>query len=456
MDYDLIVLGGGPGGYLAAERAGGAGLRTLLVEERALGGVCLNEGCIPTKTLLHAGKRLDICRNSAPYGVTCQQAALDHLTVMRRKDKVVRKLVAGVGAALRKSGVEVAQARGVIQGADGAGIRVLAGDQVRTGTQLIIATGSHPVLPPIPGLREGLDAGFVLTSLEMLSLRALPESLVIVGGGVIGLEMAAYCAAAGVRVTVVELMDKLAGPMDGELSALLQKKLMEQGVAFHLSTRAAAIAPGSVTVETGGETAILSCDKVLLSIGRRASTEGVGLETLSIATDRKGIVIDDQCRTSAPSVYAVGDCTGRFMLAHTAYRHAEVAVNTILGMEDRMSYDAIPSVIYTDPEAASVGLTLQAAKDRGLDAVSVTLPMAYSGRYVAEYERGDGFCKLVFDREKQTMVGAHIAGGPASEIILTCGIFIDSGMPLSQMRRVVFPHPAICEIIREGLFQVAL
>ena len=456
MIYDLMILGGGPGGYLSAERAAGSGLRTLLVEQAKLGGVCLNEGCIPTKTLLHSAGLLESCANGAVYGVTCENPVLHHGQVLARKDKVVRKLTAAIRSALKASGAEMVTGTGSILGRAEEGFQLSVDGTVYTGRQLILATGSQPILPPIPGLNAARERGFALTSGELLAEQEVPRRLVILGGGVIGLEMAAYFTAAGSAVTIVELLPKIAGGMEDEISALVQKHLEKQGVTGYLGARAAAFADGAVVMEQNGASVPLPCDKALLSVGRGAVTQGFGLEHLGAAVDRAGITVDEQCRTSVPGVYAVGDCNGRSMLAHTAYRQAEVAVNTILGRPDRMRYRAIPNVIYTHPEAASVGLTAEAARVQGIDTAEVRLSMNYAGRYVAENERGDGICKLVFDRVRQTMIGAHILGGPASEFIVNCGMLIDLETPLSRMKELVFPHPTVSEIIREGIFQVNL
>lgn len=456
MNYDLIVLGGGPGGYLAAERAGAAGLSTLLIEKKQVGGVCLNEGCIPTKTLLHSAKLLEECRNGSAYGVTCENPALHNEEVMVRKDKVVKRLVAGVKSTLRSCGAEVLAGEGRITGKSESGILVSVGGAEHCGKNLIIATGSEPVMPPIPGLAQAMERGFLQTSCDILSLRELPEKLVVIGGGIIGLEMAFYFSAAGCSVTVVEQKSKAACSMDEDISWLLQQNLERRGVKFLLEAKIAAVKDGAVTVERYGETEDLPCSRALICVGRRPVTVGFGLETIGLKADDRGIGTDGHCRTSLSNVYAVGDCNGHFMLAHAAYREAEVAVNSILGIQDEMSYRAVPSVVYTSPEAAAVGLTEEEALLQGVDAETVRLPMNYSGRYQAEQERGDGFCKLIFDRRHRTLVGAHLLGGPASELIFICGMFIDSQMTLEQMKRFVFPHPTMGEIIREGLFQAEL
>lgn len=453
--YDLIVLGAGPGGYLAAEHASEAGLKTLLLEKEHIGGVCLNEGCIPTKTLLHSAKLYHSAREGDAYGVSCRDVTLDHSKVIDRKETVIKTLVGGVQAGLKKSGAEVRMAKAVIQGRTADGIRILADGQEVCGNSMILATGSHTVIPPIPGLKEALDSGFAVTSRELLKMRTLPERLVIVGGGVIGLEMASYFALAGTQVSVVEMLPKIAGPVDEELSHLLQKDCEKQGITFYLSAKATAFREGTVVIEKDGAVSELTCDTVLVCLGRRATTQDFGVESLQLEVSRTGIVVDGQCRTTLPNVYAVGDCNGRAMLAHTAYREADVAVNTILGKRDRMRYDAIPSVIYTVPEIAAVGMTEEEARQAGFSPVVTRLPMTYSGRYLAEYGQG-GMCKLVFDQQRQILLGAHIMGGPASEFIFSCGMMIETEMTASHMKEFVYPHPTVCEIIKEAIFQTKL
>lgn len=454
--HDLIVLGGGPGGYLAAERAGDAGLDVLLVEKRYLGGVCLNEGCIPTKTLLHSAKLLHAIQDSEAYGISCPPPVFHHDQVVARKNRVVHTLVSGVAASLRQAGVAVLMEEGRIEGRSGGRLLVRVGDELHTSDYLILATGSRPVLPPIPGLAAAMERGFVLTSDALLDQTRLPDSLAVIGGGVIGAEMASYFAMAGVPVTVLEQMDKIAGPMDAGFSALLQKELERQGITFRLNAKVTGIGEGVLTVEQDGASGDLPCGRILLSAGRRSVTQGFGLETLDVAAAAGGITIDEHCSTSLPNVYAVGDCTGRSMLAHTAYRQAEVAVNNILGRRDRMRYDAVPSVIYTSPELASVGLTEEGARALGRPIAVTTLPMAYAGRYVAEHDDASGACKLIFDTERKILLGAHVLGAPASEFILACGILIETEMTLSHMKELIFPHPTVCEILREAMFRVKL
>ena len=455
MRFDLIVLGGGPGGYLAAERAGHAGMRVLLIEKRALGGVCLNEGCIPSKALLHSAKIYDYARGEGEkYGVTATGAVLDQAKVIARKNRVVKTLVSGVAAQLKKHGVTVEQGLGVIAGKSAEGFHVRVNGTDYTGAKLLIATGSEPVLPPIPGLDEGLASGFALTNREILDLTEIPERLVVIGGGVIGLEMASYFNSAGSDVTVIEMLGHIAGQTDREIAGILQRNYEKKSVKFLLESRVTGISQGEITYEQGGQTKSVPAGKTLISIGRRPVTENFGLEQLAPEMDGAAIKTDCNSRTNIAGLYACGDVNGRSMLAHTAYREAEVAVNHMLGKKDYMRYHAIPGVIYTNPEVASVGETEETAKQKGLEVQGVTVSMMYSGRYVAENEGGDGICKLVIDQKHNRLLGVHMIGSYASEIIYGAALMIETQLCVENLKELVFPHPTVCEVIREALFSM--
>ena len=442
MTYDLIILGGGPAGYLAAERAGHAGMKVLCIEQRELGGVCLNEGCVPTKTLLYSAKLYDGAAHGEKYGVIAKDIAIDHAKVVARKEKVVKTLVGGVKAALRANHVETLNARGVITGRNSEGYTVEAGGSTYTGARLLICTGSSPAIPPIPGLKEGLESGFAVTNRELLSLTEAPRRLVVIGGGAIGSE-----------ITVIEMLDHIAGENDRELVGILQKHYEKRGMKLLLSAKVTEIADGAVRYEKDGKSCAVECDKVLISIGRRPNIKDVGLESIGVLTERGAIVTDSRMRTNQPEVYAAGDVNGRSMLAHTAYREAEVAVNTMLGKRDNMRYDAIPAVLYTNPELSGVGYTEAAAAAAGLDARTVTLPMRYSGRYVAENEGGDGIFKLVVNNRDNTILGAQALCNYSSEFIIAAASFIEQRLTLDDIKEIVFPHPTVSEIIREAVFQ---
>jgi len=451
--FDLIVIGGGPGGYLAAERAAHAGLKTLLFEKRALGGVCLNEGCIPSKALLNSAKTYEHALHSHDYGVTCSDVKLDQAAVIARKGRVVRTLVSGVRAKLKAAGVTVIMEQATIQGRESGGFTVSAAGKTYTGKRLILATGSSPAVPPIPGVKENLGS-FVLTNREVLDLTEIPQKLAVIGGGVIGLEMAAYYATAGSMVTVIEMLDHIAGATDREISTLLQAELEKKGVRFLLGHKCLSVEPGTVWAEAPkGEKLTVAADKVLLSIGRRANCDGIGLDTIGVEVTRSGIKTDALCRTNVPDVYAVGDVNGHHMLAHTAYREAEVAVNNILGKVDTMRYHANPSVIYTQPEIASVGKTEEECKEKGIDYEVAKLSMRYSGRFVAENEGADGLCKVIIDKKRRSILGVHMIGTYTGEIIWGAAEMIELQLRVTDARQIIFPHPTVSEIIREVLWE---
>ena len=452
--FDVLVIGGGPGGYLCAERAAQGGLKTAVFEAKHLGGTCLNEGCVPTKTLLNSAKLYRHATESAAFGVTAAGVTYDHAAVVERKAKVVKTLVSGVESTMKANKVTVVRAAAKIQGRSADGFTVEAGGEVYTGRRLVIASGSETVVPPVPGLKEGLASGFVVTNREVLEEKQLPRNLVVIGGGVIGLEMACYFASAGVAVTVIEMMPKIAGATDPEICKILMDTYSKRGMTFKLSCKVLEVKEGAVVYEEAGERKEVACDKVLLSAGRRPATAGLGLEALGIAMDRAAIVTDRHLCTNVAGVYAVGDCNGKLMLAHTAYREAEVAVNHMLGIPDEMRYDVVPSVIYTDPEVASVGESAESAKAKGMTVKEVKVPMVYSGRYVAENEGGKGFAKLVVDTATNRLVGCHMVGSYASEIILSAAMMVDTQLPPQRLKQFVFPHPTVGEVIREGLFQI--
>ncbi len=453
MAFDLIVLGGGPAGYLASERAGHAGMSVLCIEERSVGGVCLNEGCIPTKTLLYSAKLYDGAAHGDKYGVTAEGLKIDHAKVIARKDKVVKTLVSGVQSALKANHVTLVNARGKITGRGEEGYIVEAGGETYIGKRLLIATGSSPAVPPIPGLKEGLASGFVCTNREILALTEQPKSLVVIGGGVIGLELASYFTSIGTKVTVIEMLDHIAGENDAELVSILKKGFEKRGVTFLLSAKVTEVTATAVKYEKDGAVSEVACEKVLLSIGRRANTKDIGLESIHVLTERGAIVTDAHMKTNQPEVYAAGDVNGKSMLAHTAYREAEVAVNTMLGKKDAMRYSAIPGVLYTNPELSGVGETEAGAKAKGYDVGCVKIPMRFSGRYIAENEGGDGIMKLVVDNATKKVLGAQALSNYSSEFIVTVGTFIELGLTVDEIKEIVFPHPTVSEIVREAVFQ---
>lgn len=455
--YDLAIIGGGPGGYVAAERAGAAGLKTVLFERKSLGGVCLNEGCIPTKTLLYSAKVYNYAVNGDHYGVYAKEPSFNYGEIVSRKDKVVRKLVAGVKAAMKAGKIEVVAEQAMIKGRSAEGVTVIAADKEYVAKNLLICTGSEAAVPPFPGLKEAGDV--IVTNREILSLKEQPKELVVIGGGVIGMEFAAFFSTLGTKVTVVEMLPKILGPLDDEISAMLQKIYAKRGIEFCLRCKVTGIEGNTVVYEDPeGKVCRVSGDKILVSVGRRANISGFGLENTGVEMLLNrggkpcGIKVDEHMRTNVPNIYAAGDVTGFSMLAHTASREGEVAVNNILGKQDHMRYEAIPGVVYTNPEVAGVGLTEEQAKASGKEYEVLKLPMAYSGRFVAENEGGEGICKIIVGKKHHEVLGMHMLGNPCSEIIHSACIAIEMEMTVEQLKEVVFPHPTVSEIIKETAF----
>lgn len=448
MIYDIAIIGGGPAGYTAAERAAAGGLKTVLFEKKAIGGVCLNEGCIPTKTLLYSAKLWDHMKGAAKYGISVPDgSAFDMKKIIDRKNKIVKKLTGGVKMTVTSYGAAIVEQEAMIVGEQDGLFRISAGGELYEVTYLLVCTGSDTVIPPIPGLSE-ID---YWTSKEALESTDLPGSLVIIGGGVIGMEFASFFNSMGVQVSVIEMMPEILGAMDKETSAMLRSEYQKRGVNFNLNTKVTAVSKEGVTIEKDGKSSLVKADRVLLSVGRKANLGQVGLDKLNIELLRNGVKVDEHLQTSHPHVYACGDITGRSMLAHTAIREAEVAINHILGVEDCMNYDCVPGVVYTNPEVAGVGKTEEELKAAGISYHVQKLPMVYSGRFVAENETVNGLCKMILDDDDR-IIGCHILGNPASEIIVVAGIAIQKGYTVEEFQKSVFPHPTVGEIFHEILF----
>lgn len=474
--YDLLIIGGGPAGYRAAERAGHFSLKTALFEEHALGGVCLNEGCIPTKTLLYSAKIYDTHKTSAKYGVTFSGAEFDHAAAMKRKEKVVKTLVAGVAAQMRAGKIEVVNATARVVAQSAHGFIIEAAGQKYVGANLLICSGSEVVIPPFAGIDAALASGFAITSREALALNSLPQSLIVLGGGVVGMEMAAYFNSVGVQVSVVEMLPRIGGALDAEIADLLQAEYTKKGIKFYTHAQATRFLENGLEIERSAQTEILpkeilTAEKVLVAVGRKPRVCDFGLESLGVNLERGAMVTNLQMETNLPNLFAAGDVNGKSMLAHTAYREAEVAVNVIARRTqnkndqggqnsqsdqnaaeiDAMNYAAIPSVIYTNPEVATIGETLTSAQARGIVAHERKLPMRFSGRYLAENEGGNGVAKLVIDEHGKILGGAAI-GNSSSEIISTLAVAIEQKMHCDELTRVIFPHPTVAEIFRELAF----
>lgn len=447
--YDLGIIGGGPAGYTAAEHAAKIGFKVVIFEKKDVGGVCLNEGCIPTKTLLYSAKIYESARNAAKYGISTENVTFDYEKIIGRKNKVVRKLNAGIRAKLNHENILSVKGEAAVTKKNDKEITIKCGEEEYAVRFLLLCTGSENIMPPIPGVNPDT----VWTSREALQSKEYPQSLAIIGGGVIGMEFAGFFNALGVDVTVVEMQNEILGNMDKEISRMLREEYTRKGIKFNMGCKVTELKEGELFFEKDGNVESIKADKILLSIGRRAATEGLGLENLSLERRKNGgLVVDEHMQTSEPNIFAAGDITGFSMLAHTAVREAEVAVNYMHGEYDSMSYRAIPGIVYTTPEVAGVGETEESLQEKGVDYETLKLPMTFSGRFVAENEGGNGLCKILVGKEEDQILGVHMIGNPCSEIITLATLALEQNMTVEQWEKSMFPHPTVSEIIKETLF----
>jgi len=442
--YDVIVIGGGPGGYLAAERAGARGKKVLLVEKDSLGGVCLNVGCIPTKTLLNAAKNYVHGVEAAQFGVHFDNPRFVLSEAMEWKAKVVKTLVKGVEYQMKAHHVEVV--KGEARMVKPRTVSVAGAEY--EGQSIIIATGSSTFIPPIPGV----ESKHVLTSTEVLSLKEMPKKLIVIGGGVIGIEFASFFSSLGVDVHVIEMLPEIIPLMDPEFSKEMRRAL--KGIAFHLSSKVESIKDDAVTFTCDGKTETLSGDVILMSVGRRPNVRGLGFEEVGLDVTPKGVNVNERMETNLPGVYAVGDVTGKSLLAHSAYRMAEVAVNNICGQKDRMRYHAIPWVVYSMPEASGCGLTESDAKRAGRKIKTATMQMRANGRFIAENANAPGFCKVIADADTDVLLGVHLIGASNSEMIYGIAAMLEAELRVKEIKEIVFPHPTVSEIIKDALWEL--
>jgi dihydrolipoamide dehydrogenase len=445
--YDLGIIGAGPAGYVAAEKAGKNGLKTVMFDKRFLGGVCLNEGCIPTKTLLYSAKIFDNAKDGSKYGIFADKLTFDYSLMVERKNKVVKKLVAGISAKMKAHNIEVVMGEAYIKGKSAEGYVINCNNTEYICKNIIIATGSEALIPPI----KGLDKVKYYTNREILEIKEVPSNLAIIGGGVIGIEFASLFSTFGTKVTIIEMLDEILPGIDRQFSAQLRQELIKKGVNFYLNSKVINVSEKEIVFEKDGKNESLTYEKLLVSVGRKANLTGFGLENTGVEVMKNGIKIDNNCRTNIPNIYAAGDITGFSLLAHTASREGEVAINHILGIKDTMRYNAIPAVVYTNPELSSVGLSEEEAKRQNIPYKAKTLPMAYSGRFVAENEGKNGICKILIGEKYGEIIGVHILGNPSSEIIYGAAMAIENQLRLKDLQEIVFPHPTVSEIFKETI-----
>ncbi|MDX2233177.1 MAG: dihydrolipoyl dehydrogenase [Hyphomonadaceae bacterium] len=453
QQFDVVIIGGGPGGYNCAIRAGQLGLKTAIVESRgALGGTCLNVGCIPSKALLHASEYFEAAGTTfASMGILVDPPRLDLAAMMKQKTDAVTGLTKGVEFLMKKNKVTYLKGTGRIAGAGRVEVSGEGGVQTLEAKNIVIATGSEPM--GLPGV--AIDEKRIVSSTGALALEKVPGKLVVIGGGVIGLELGSVWRRLGAQVTVVEFLDRITPTMDGEVSAQFLKILKKQGIAFELSTKVTGIEAGkaglSVQLEpaAGGERRAIEADVVLVAIGRRPFTEGLGLESVGIVTDKRGFIPNDHWKTSAPGVWVIGDVTTGPMLAHKAEEEGANVAQLIAGQWGHMNPDIIPNVIYTKPEVASVGKTEEELKAAGVAYKVGKFPFAANSRARTNHET-EGFVKILEDQASRRVVGAHMIGVGVGELIGEICVAMEFGASAEDIARTCHAHPTMSEALREA------
>ena len=446
--YDLIVIGAGPGGYEAAAAAGRMGKKVALIEKEYIGGVCLNVGCIPAKTFLRSSRLFSECRNAAAYGVHVSSPRFDLAAVVERKKRVVGTLTRGVETLLKRANVETIRGHARLASRN----TVQVGGEAFQAANILIAAGSRPAVPPVPGI----GSGRAVDSTGLLERTEIPATLAIIGGGYIGLEFACFFSAVGSKVTVLEMLPRIASGCDREIAARLEQALRKSGVVIRTSAKVTGIDGETVHYEDeSGARANLEAGLILNATGRAPVVDGLGLEQAGVDFDRHGIKTSDEGKTNVPGIWACGDVTGRCLLAHAATREGIVAVNNMFGRRDRIRYEAIPAVIYTHPEVASVGKTEEELTEAGIDYRKSVVPMAVAGRFLVEHESASGLVKVLAGARYGEILGIHAIGDPASEFIVAAAAMIEMEMCVEDAAQIVFPHPTVSEAMKEAILRLA-
>ncbi|WP_373236082.1 dihydrolipoyl dehydrogenase [Cohaesibacter celericrescens] len=451
-EFDVIVVGSGPGGYVTAIRASQLGLKTAIVEKKDLGGICLNWGCIPTKALLRSAEIYHFMQNAKDYGLSADNVSFDINKVIERSRGVSKQLNNGVGFLMKKNKVTVIKGTAVL---DGKGAIKVTGDDagVYKAPHIILSTGARPRI--LPGLEP--DKKLIWTYFEALKPDIMPKSLLVVGSGAIGIEFASFYRTMGAEVTVVEMMPKILPPEDDEISAMARKSLEKQGIKILTEAKVTSVTKGGDNVvanveKKGGKTETIKADRIISAVGVVGNIEDLGLEKLGIKTDRGCIVIDGYGRTNVPGVYAIGDVAGPPMLAHKAEHEGVVCVEKIAGVENvhPMDKSQIPGCTYCHPQVASVGLTEQACKEKGLDVRVGRFPFIANGKAIALGEP-EGMIKTIFDKKTGQMLGAHMIGAEVTELIQGFVVAMSLETTEEDLMHTIFPHPTLSEMMPESV-----
>jgi len=444
-EYDVILLGAGPGGYVAAIKAAQLKLKVAVIEKEVVGGICLNHGCIPTKTILKSAKTYELFKHADKYGIKVdfKDIEIDLDKIIERKDNVVKKLTTGVAMLLKKNGVDVYYGYGEVLNKN----EIKVKDETLKCKNLIIATGGTAILPPIEGALKAYEDGFLVTSREILNVKKIPQKLVIVGGGVIGVEFATIFNALGSEVTIIEMANSIITPMDDDVILEYSKVLNKSGIKILTNAAVKKINKKDVEYEIQGKIEKIKADLILMAVGIKPNIEA--LSKLNLKMKGRGVEVNDKMETSVKGVYAIGDVTGEHMLAHVASAEGIVAVENILGENKTINYNQIPAAIYGSPEIASIGLTERDAKAKGLDYKVTKFPLAGNGKALADGE-SVGFIKIIKDKKLDEILGAHIFAYNAVDMIGEFGVAMKMEATNYEVAETVHAHPSLSEIIMEA------
>lgn len=443
--YDITIIGGGPGGYVAAIKAAQLGAKVALIEKEVVGGICLNHGCIPTKAIIKSTKVYETLKNSQDFGiVTNDSLSFDWQAIIKRKDGIVKQLTNGVAFLLKKNKVDLFNGYGEIVNKN----KVKVNDQVLDTKTIIIATGSSAIVPPIEGAKEAFESGHLLTSKELLNLKDFPKSITIVGGGVIGIEFATIFNSLGAEVTIIERLPSILINMDEEIQTAYTRKLKKDGINILTEANVTKINKNVVTYELKDQKAEVTSEVILMAVGTRANSSA--FKALNLKMDNANIVTDEYLRTSIEGIYAIGDVNGKHMLAHVASHEGIIAVSHILGKNPRpMSYDKIPAAVYGSPEIATIGLTEKEAKEKNLHYKVSKVSLAAIGKALADGER-EGFIKLIVDENYLEIIGVHIYAYGATELISEYSLAMISEATAYEISETIHPHPTLSELNLEA------
>lgn len=442
--YDVVIIGGGPGGYVAAIKAGQLGAKVALIEKEVVGGICLNHGCIPTKALIKSAKVYETLKKSTDFGVKAENITFDWNKIVERKNTIVNQLTNGVSFLLKKNKVEVIQGYGEIVNKN----QVKVDNKILDTKNIIIATGSSAIMPPIPGAQEAFDNKILLTSKELLKIDKFPKSLTIVGGGVIGIEFASIFSTLGSKVTIIEKLPTILANMDEEIQVAYTKKLKKDGINILTDAAVTKINKNITTYELNGKEETVNSEVILMAVGTRANS--VAFDHLKLNKDRANIVTNEYLQTSIPNIYAIGDVNGKYMLAHVASHEGIIAVEHMLNKQTQpMDYTKIPACVYGSPEIASIGLTEQEAKERNLKYKVSKVPLAAIGKALADGEK-EGFIKLIIDEKYLEIIGVHIYAYQATELISEYSLAMIAEATAYELSQAIHPHPTLSELTLEA------